>query len=360
MSSNTPFYLVFLCSLLTTILTCLESIGNSLGDCNPNYQTSIQSGGFSGYTQFSWVFFVAIFGFSLLIIIASFFYDKFKIRKSSNLTNYGSRRQSMKRKAKKYALDKIGENSVYRFFLGKSWWGWSVALVVMATQIWVLFTFVRGAEFDLSDDNSDFVYTWMCPRDRIECDNKADLTTAGWVMFGVIMTSHLLKDIVNGSKMLVLCAKEGHPMNWRVRYFFGGLFLVTVTTFTLFASTIYNKAIATSNTEIISNAVIILFITDLDEQFFSLLEVIDGRLVTWLSGIEDVVVEKDDDPNSYVPSSFQPEPQSPSLSLNLENGFGEVKERIDRRLDAFWEEAMAILTDKKLRGECKGDDCENL
>ncbi|KAL7465997.1 hypothetical protein ACHAXS_006290, partial [Conticribra weissflogii] len=166
---------------------------NSLGDCNPNYRTSIQSGGFSGYTQFSWVFFVAIFGFSLLIIIASFFYDKFKIRKSSNLTNYGSRRQSMKRKAKKYALDKIGENSVYRFFLGKSWWGWSVALVVMATQIWILFTFVRGAEFDLSDDNSDFVYTWMCPRDRIECDNKADLTTAGWVMFGVIMTSHLLK-----------------------------------------------------------------------------------------------------------------------------------------------------------------------
>mmetsp|Transcript_28723 Transcript_28723/g.59660 ORF Transcript_28723/g.59660 Transcript_28723/m.59660 type:complete len:162 (-) Transcript_28723:143-628(-) len=87
---------------------------------------------------------------------------------------------------------------------------------------------------------------WKCPRDKVECDNKADLTIAGWVIFGILMASHLLRDLVNGSKMIVLCAEHGYSLPSRLRFFLGGLFLNTVTAFTLFSSTIYNKAIATS------------------------------------------------------------------------------------------------------------------
>ncbi len=334
--------------------------GNSQADCNPTEQTRIQRYEFSGYTEFTWVFFISVIGFALVVCALSFSYDKFK-RRSDPVASSLARRQSMKKRATKYALDKIGQESVYRFFLGKSWVGWMVASAVMAIQIWILFTFVRGAEFDLSDDNSDFVYTWKCPRDNLECDDKADLTAAGWVMFGILMASHLLKDLVNGSKMIVLCAKEGYQLNSRIRFFVGGLFLSTVTTFTLFASTIYNKAIATSNTEVIANAVIILFITDLDEQFFSLIEAADERLITWLSGKDLVVTEKVDDvPDDIgVISAFQSTslPQSSSSfgfkpKTNMEMA---VKDEIEKKMEIFWEEVRMILNQNHQEEE-KGSD----
>lgn len=58
---------------------------------------------------------------------------------------------------KKYALDTIGSDSVYMFFLSNSWPGWGFALGTMAAQIGILYIFVEGAEFDLSNDISDLV-----------------------------------------------------------------------------------------------------------------------------------------------------------------------------------------------------------
>jgi chromosome segregation ATPase len=42
-------------------------------------------------------------------------------------------------------------------------------------------------------------------------------------------------------------------------------------------STVYNKAIATSNTELIANSVIVLFVMELDEWIFSVLEAINKK-----------------------------------------------------------------------------------
>mmetsp|Transcript_40046 Transcript_40046/g.68319 ORF Transcript_40046/g.68319 Transcript_40046/m.68319 type:complete len:268 (-) Transcript_40046:79-882(-) len=153
----------------------------------------------------------------------------------------------------------------------------------------MLFIFVEGAEFDLADDNTDLVYTWKCPRDQIECDNKADLTGTGWMVFGFLMATHLLKDIINGCKMIALASKERQTLNNRIRFFCGGLLLSFVALFTLYVSAIYNKAIATSNTEIIINSVAILFITDADEQLYDIFMVTSVR---WVAGISKNRVEE--------------------------------------------------------------------
>ena len=50
-----------------------------------------------------------------------------------------------------------GHDSVYMFFLSNQVWGWLVALITMGAQIVILYVFVEGAEFDLSDDVSDLV-----------------------------------------------------------------------------------------------------------------------------------------------------------------------------------------------------------
>ena len=52
-------------------------------------------------------------------------------------------------------------------------------------------------------------------------------------------------------------------------------------------STVYNKAIATSNTDIIINSVVVLFIMDLDEYIFALLEACNEKWTAHASDSED-------------------------------------------------------------------------
>ena len=54
---------------------------------------------------------------------------------------------------------------------------------------------------------------------------------------------------------------------------------MTASVITLFVSAIYNEAIATSNSELISNGVIILFITDLDEMIFDIVVTISPNWI---------------------------------------------------------------------------------
>ena len=168
-----------------------------------------------------------------------------------------------------YALKTIGEDSVYSFFLSKSWFAWATAVAVMAIQAWILSLFVSGAEMDFGEDNSDYIYSWRCPRNSERCENTADQNLAGWIIFGILMVAHLMVDLVNGTKLFLLCARRSHSYHTMIRFFFGGLCLVLITSYTVYASTVYSLAIARSNTDIVVNSVIILFITDMDELFYS-------------------------------------------------------------------------------------------
>jgi len=147
----------------------------------------------------------------------------------------------------------------------------------------MLLIFVDAAEIDLSSDNVDLKYSWRCPRDQVECEDKADLNWRGWTVFGVLMGTHLLKDIINGLKMNILSSKNRHNRHDRIRFFCGGFLLSSVALFTMYVSIIYNMAIATSNSELIINSVIILFITDTDEQVFDFLMVINSQWVAAMS-----------------------------------------------------------------------------
>mmetsp|Transcript_34458 Transcript_34458/g.60582 ORF Transcript_34458/g.60582 Transcript_34458/m.60582 type:complete len:182 (+) Transcript_34458:5970-6515(+) len=93
------------------------------------------------------------------------------------------------------------------------------------------------------------------------------------------MVAHLLKDIINGSRMVVLSGKERHDIPTRIRLFFGGTLLGAVSIFTFYVSSLYNGVIATSNTEIILNSVVILFICDVDELIYDILIVINSGWV---------------------------------------------------------------------------------
>jgi hypothetical protein len=57
-------------------------------------------------------------------------------------------------------------------------------------------------------------------------------------------------------------------------------------------ATVYNYAIARTNRELVVNAVIILFISDIDEQMFLLLE---AMCPNWLNSLESEVKDQSDD-----------------------------------------------------------------
>lgn len=245
------------------------------GDCFSNESTGIQQSGFANYMEFSWVYFVGVICCCVLLALLSYLQN---LRNSALTT----RSKAKTERDRKYALETIGD-SVYLFMLGTSIAGWSIAIVVVTIQICMLYIFVRGAEFDVQDDNVDLVYTYQCTRDSEECSNKSDLDWKGWVVFCMLMFAHLMRDVINGCKMLILAGKARHSRHTRTRFFFGGTLLLIVTLFVLFTTTIYNRAIATSNTEIIVNSVIILFICDLDEQIYGILLAISPSMVEGMS-----------------------------------------------------------------------------
>jgi hypothetical protein len=75
--------------------------------------------------------------------------------------------------------------------------------------------------------------------------------------------------------LVALSGKKNKPLHQRIHYFIGGLSLSVTSLFTLFASIVYNFAIATTDTDLIMNAVIILFINDIDELMNDILIEID-------------------------------------------------------------------------------------
>ena len=214
---------------------------NAQGDCYPQEKSEIQEAGFTNYVQFALVFFALIIGTSFMLAAAVYAYDKYY--KNRDLPTDSIRRPSLIDRDEKNALESLGDGSVYQFFMGVSICGWAIVLLTLATQLGMLFIFVEAAEIDLSDDNVDLIYSWKCNRDQIDCRDTSDLDWRGWTVFGILMATHLLVDIINGVKLVILSAKQRHDWNTRTRYFIGGTLMVNITAFTLYVSTIYNAAI---------------------------------------------------------------------------------------------------------------------
>jgi hypothetical protein len=146
----------------------------------------------------------------------------------------------------KHALENLGEDSVYQFFLGTSKWSWFIVIATMVAQISTLSVFVSSSKRDFNDGTVDMVYTWKCTRDEETCINTCYLNWKGWLAFAVLMVAHILKDGISGIKMINYYMKQRHHRNVKIRLFNGGTLLTLITVFSTYASIMYNKVIATS------------------------------------------------------------------------------------------------------------------
>mmetsp|Transcript_22206 Transcript_22206/g.34304 ORF Transcript_22206/g.34304 Transcript_22206/m.34304 type:complete len:376 (+) Transcript_22206:3334-4461(+) len=258
---------------------------NANDDCYPQEKTTVAN---FGYREFAAVFFACFIVFCCLVALALYLLGKRKNR--GNALSMSEERRL--EEDDKYALSRIGKESVYSYFVTDKVFGWFIASATLVIQVVLLVFFINASEANLQNDGTDIQFTWQCPRDTDVCDEKSDWTTFGWIIFSVLMIAFLSKDMINGSKLIYHSAKITHSFKSRIRYFFGGMCLCWFTLFALYVSTVYNKAIATSNTEIIVNSVIVLFIMDLDEWIFSALEAINDDWTSHTSALEDEMKDK--------------------------------------------------------------------
>jgi hypothetical protein len=199
---------------------------------------------FESYSSFSWVLLLCLAGVFCLVVILSSLYDSHKEKSMQSMTQ-SDRRLAKIESDRKYALEHVGDDSVYSFFLTKSWLAWGVALFVFGIQMAMLFLFVRvrswsswliqlrvcpvltpylfycikAAMVDFSDGKSDFIYSWRCKLNDAECKDTSDQTWWGWMIFAILMVSHLMADLLNGGKLLILSGKARHRWTVRCRFF---------------------------------------------------------------------------------------------------------------------------------------------
>eukprot|EP00984_Skeletonema_dohrnii_P024485 scaffold13607_cov117-Skeletonema_dohrnii-CCMP3373.AAC.9 len=243
--------------------------GNANDDCYPQEKTRVAN---FGYSEFAAVFFACFIVFCCLVALSLYLVGKRKNRGNA-LTRSAERRLE---EDDKYALSRIGKESVYSYFVTEKPIGWLAAFATLGIQVGILQFFVVASEANLQEDTIDIQFTWKCPRDSDVCKNKADLTKAGWIIFSLLMIAFLAKDMINGCKLIYFSSKA-NTLGARIRYFIGGMGLCSITLFALYVSTVYNSAIATSNTEIIANSVIVLFIMEIDEYIFSAVDAINEK-----------------------------------------------------------------------------------
>ena len=142
-------------------------------------------------------------------------------------------------------------------------WAIYMATVTIQTLLFSLFL------SDLSFDSEVFMWEnlYICPENSSECTKDGNRDTFGWIMFYIVVLSYFAKDFV-----LALMQLSKSIFLFNLRLGFSGVVLFFLTGLALVTSVIFNKAIATTNPDLIMNAAILLFINDIDEQLFGLLQ----------------------------------------------------------------------------------------
>ena len=156
-----------------------------------------------------------------------------------------------------------------------------------------------------------------------------------------------MTDIISGLRLIVLSGKSRHRKLRRLRFFVGGFCLLFLSAFTVFATAVYNVAIARSNTEILINVVIILFISEIDEQFFRGIQAASPR---WVENLRWKKNNKDDDVQDRLHE----------LDARLRNteqrvvSINAVHKKMSVRGILFWKIYTVVLTQQKCRmiGHC--------
>jgi len=143
---------------------------------------------------------------------------------------------------------------------------------------------------DTTSEYTDMDYSMSCSKNSLYCEDTESRSSFGYSIFALILTAWLLKDIVGAWKLFLLSLWQR-----KIDFFFASSVITVVTLFSSLTSIYYNMAIAKKDTDIITNAVILLFVNEIDERLYQLTEACD---IEWIKEVNESLTR-----NSYFDRS---------------------------------------------------------
>jgi len=196
--------------------------------------------------------------------------------------------------------DIVDTNSVYLFVFASDKRAIGTFFFTVFIQI-VLFAIYLHAS-NSTAENSDVVTPYRCPQNKIDCDDLRSADSTGWTIVCVVIFFYLGVDIVTS---VLQIHKAFAQKNFRM--LMSGLTIFSLTGLAFFTSLSYNSALARKNTDLIMNAVILLFINDLDEQCLEFLQILAPDWTKqMLEDVETVLQEKNDKDDSIDATRVSP------------------------------------------------------
>jgi len=125
-----------------------------------------------------------------------------------------------------------------------------------------------------TNPNSLISANFKCGPDNVNCVDQENLGWIGWLLFYLLTFLYLGTDIVNA----ILQIRKSIANSYDLRLFINGFLLLGLTILSLTSSLQFNLATAASNTDLIINTVVLLFINDLYEQTMA---VVDKMFPSW-------------------------------------------------------------------------------
>jgi len=129
-----------------------------------------------------------------------------------------------------------------------------------AMQIWLFAVYLQASNTKLNE-NTDWQFSFKCLGNSLDCYNDNSVSTMGWIILAIVLFFYLGSDIV-----LSFLQIRKSLLHMNLRFFYSGFILLSLTVLTAVTSVVYNVALAESNTDLVTSAVILLFINDLDEK----------------------------------------------------------------------------------------------
>ena len=208
------------------------------------------------------------------------------------------------------------EDSTYCFILTEDWRAWVIYFVTITIQVLLFIIFLLASNF--ASNESDWNFTFRCPNNNKECKDYDTSGKLGWTLSVLVLVSYLGTDLVKCFYQL----RMGIFPVAHYRLLFSGMMLACMTLLAAFTTIVYNYALAESNTDLIVNVVILLFINDIDEKVLNVIEVIAPEWIEYVS--EEVrdylrVVSNNAQSTSSFPAftTTHPSPSSTSASSRL-------------------------------------------
>jgi len=140
----------------------------------------------------------------------------------------------------------------------------SMHIFITILQLSMFVIFILAS--DPNNPQSDWEFTIKCTENSLMCKEKK-LRRVGWVLTILLLFIHLGVDIING----LLQIRKAIGL-FDIKLLISGFRLLFLAFLALATSIIYNTVIAETNTDMVINSVVLMFINDLDEKAMEIME----------------------------------------------------------------------------------------